>query len=53
MHRRDVERDVFDRLHTARAVHEKHPGYRVNVSSNPHTVMTLPEYEKHLMSHLG
>ena len=53
MRRKDVEQDVFDRLYTAKAVHEKHPGYRINVSSNPEVVMTLPEYEKFLMSHLG
>jgi hypothetical protein len=53
MRRKDVEQDVFDRLHTAKAIHEKHPEYRINVSSNPEVVMTLPEYEKFLMSHLG
>jgi len=52
MHRKDVEKDVFDRLHTAKAIVEKHPGYRINVSSYPEVVMSLPEYEKHLMSHL-
>jgi hypothetical protein len=52
MRRKDVEQDVFDRLHTAKAVHEKHPGYSINVSSNPEVVYSLPEYEKFLMSHL-
>jgi hypothetical protein len=53
MRRKDVEQDVFDRLHTAKAIHEKHPEYRINVSSNPEVVYSLPEYEKFLMSHLG
>ena len=47
---RDVEKDVFDRLHTARAIHEKFPGYQIEVSGGD--VKTLPEYEKFLMSHL-
>jgi hypothetical protein len=54
MRKKDVENDVYNRLHTARAVHEKHPGYRIEVSGHPnHMVLSLPEYEKYLMSHLG
>jgi hypothetical protein len=53
MRKKDVENDVYNRLHTARAVHEKHPGYRIEVSGHPnHMVLSLPEYEKFLMSQM-
>ena len=52
--KREIETDLFNRMNTARILVKKFPGYQMVLNNlvdrGPKRILSLPEYEKHLMS---